>query len=307
LAGATCGSGYEAGVSKIVSGGNGKDVTRPTGAQSHSTASAWAVVLGVLLAVVGCRERGLREAGPGPAPSFPVVAPGGPPGAAAGARSGPRSGPGRSGWPAPLPGKPRRSEPLAIAVPRAGVDVQLVESGLLPDGPPGAPPLWRAGPARWERGGPAPGEPGRAVVSGYLGGGDGPAVFARLPSVRRNDTVAVTRQDGTVVVFGVTSARWSRKPVTARGGRDRGGPPYPAIRLVGHGGSPRRLVVHGDFAGWYRLADFPSRRPSRPGRGPRVPEPPGAGRPYPQWGDRPYRTGAGGPDLKLSSNPNGIR
>ncbi|WP_197287090.1 sortase domain-containing protein [Planomonospora sphaerica] len=278
-------------------------MTRPTGAQSRSTVPAWAVVLGILLAAAGCRERGLREAGPGPAPSFPVVAPGGPPAAAAGARSGPR----RRGWPAPLPGTPRRSEPVAIAVPRAGVDAQLVESGLLPDGPPGAPPLWRAGPARWERGGPAPGEPGRAVVSGHLGGGDGPAVFARLPSVRRSDTVAVTRQDGTVVVFGVTSARWSRKPVAARGGGRRGGPPYPAIRLVGHGGEPRRFVVHGDFAGWYRLEDFPSRRPSRPEYGPHVPEPPGAGRPYPQWGDRPSRTGADGPHLKLSSNPNGIR
>ncbi|WP_189237411.1 class F sortase [Planomonospora parontospora] len=304
-------------------------MTRPTGAQSRSTVPAWAVVLGILLAAAGCRERGLREAGPGPAPSFPVVAPGGPPTAAAGA-AGARPGPRRRGWPAPLPGTPRRSEPVAIAVPRAGVDAQLVESGLLPDGPPGAPPLWRAGPARWERGGPAPGEPGRAVVSGYLGGGDGPAVFARLPSVRRNDTVAVTRQDGTVVVFGVTSARWSRKPVAARGERGRGGPPYPAIRLVGHGGGPRRLVVHGHFAGWYRLEDFAPRRPSRPEHGqrvpdprvpdppgvrradrapggPRVPEPPGAGRPYPQWGDRPYRSGAGGPHLKLSSNPNGIR
>ncbi|MBG0812630.1 class F sortase [Planomonospora sp. ID82291] len=265
---------------------------------------AWAVVLGILLAAVSCRERGLREAGPGPAPSFPVVAPGGP--SAAGA-AGTRSGPGRRGWPAPLPGRPRRSAPVAIAVPRAGVAAPLVEGGLLPEDPPGAPPLWRTGPVRWERAGPAPGEPGRAVVSGRLGGRGGPAVFARLPAVRRNDAVAVTRQDGTVVVFGVTSARWSRKPVPARGAGRRGGPPYPAIRLVGHGGHPRRagnLIVHGDFAGWYRLTDFPLRRPSGPGYGPRVPEPPA---PRPQGGGLPSRTGTAAPDLKLSSNPNGIR
>ncbi|WP_377291214.1 hypothetical protein [Planomonospora corallina] len=114
--------------------------------------------------------------------------------------------------------------------------------------------------------------PGRSVVFGRLGAEEaGPGVFARLPEVKPDDTVAVVRQDGTVVVFRVVSARWAGE--RARGGvrafpdtrSRRAGGPRPSIKLVARGESSAPgsrspagdLVVRGDFAGWYRLPDFP--------------------------------------------------
>ncbi|GAA3138711.1 hypothetical protein GCM10010466_32110 [Planomonospora alba] len=222
---------------------------------------AWAVALGAVLLATGCHERGHRaEAGRYLARDFPAVAPErGPQGGGPGARPAGRRG---NGWPEPLRGRPRRAEPVAVVVPRAGVDVPVIRGDLLPPGPAGAPvPAGAAGPVGWDPRSPAPGEPGQAVISGSLGPGPrGPGVFARLPALRRNDTVAVARQDGTVVVFGVTSVRWTGgralpAPGSAAGpaaeltaGPAGGFPAGPggAGRLAGRGSGLHRGGAYGD-------------------------------------------------------------
>nr|BFE81713.1 hypothetical protein GCM10020093_043140 [Planobispora longispora] len=160
--------------------------------------------------------------------------------------------------------RPGPAEPVALVVPRAGVNAPITWIGPARDGVLDAPPLWRADVVGWDRSGPAPGEDGPAVVVGHLDTRTGPAVFARLPGVARGDAVAVVRSDGTVVVFRVSSIERARKDAfpVSRVYRVR---PYPTIRLVTCGGRYDRerqsyednLIVYGDFAAWYRLSDFP--------------------------------------------------
>ncbi|WP_311734144.1 class F sortase [Streptosporangium becharense] len=169
----------------------------------------------------------------------------------------------RNGWPSPLGRPPGRSEPVAIVVPRAGVNAPVMPVGSELDGKVEVPPLHRANLAGWDRMGPAPGENGAAVVIGHLDTKTGPAVFARLSQVRRGDTVAVLREDETVVVFRVSAVQQVRKtafPVK----KVYRSPPYPVIRVVTCGGRydferhsyDDNLIVYGDFAGLYRSFDF---------------------------------------------------
>jgi hypothetical protein len=58
--------------------------------------------------------------------------------------------------------------------------------------------------AGWYVGGARPGEPGAAVLLGHLDSPSGPAVFARLATVRPGAKVLVDRADGSTVVFRVT-------------------------------------------------------------------------------------------------------
>ncbi|MBG0830703.1 class F sortase [Planomonospora sp. ID67723] len=228
-----------------------------------------ALGLGAALLVTGCMAATGERADPSLARSLPVTAPAPPRDSAvpvppvASAGAGTRKGR-RVGWPAPLPGEPGAAEPLALVVPRAGVNAPITWIGPTSEGVLEAPPLWRADLAGWDRSGPMPGEAGPAVIVGHLDTRTGPAVFARLPGLVRGDTVAVIRRDGSVVVFRVTSVERAPKAAfpVSRVYRAR---PYPTIRLVTCGGRYDRerhsyeenLIVYGDFAAWYRLSDFP--------------------------------------------------
>jgi hypothetical protein len=65
--------------------------------------------------------------------------------------------------------------------------------------------------AGWFAQGPAPGDPGPAVVIGHLDSNRGPAVFWRLGELRVGDEVVVSRSDGSSVRFLVRRlARYSR-------------------------------------------------------------------------------------------------
>jgi hypothetical protein len=65
--------------------------------------------------------------------------------------------------------------------------------------------------AGWFAQGPAPGDPGPAVVIGHLDSDRGPAVFWRLDQLRVGDEVVVSRSDGSSVRFVVRRlARYSR-------------------------------------------------------------------------------------------------
>jgi sortase (surface protein transpeptidase) len=99
------------------------------------------------------------------------------------------------------------SEPVAVSIPRIGVQSTLVELGLDENGKMELPDPAVAG---WFNRGPTPGALGPAVITGHVTW-NGPAVFYRLGAVRRGDQVSVTRKDGKTAVFTVTRvAKYSK-------------------------------------------------------------------------------------------------
>ena len=122
--------------------------------------------------------------------------------------------------PAPVPAPPTASptavppavpEPLVLAesvpvrltIEAIGVDSDLMELGLLPDGTMEVPPS--AFPAGWFTGAPTPGELGPAVIAGHVDWTTGPGVFIDLARLAPGDHVQVARADGTVADFAVTA------------------------------------------------------------------------------------------------------
>ncbi|MBC6457539.1 class F sortase [Actinomadura sp. HBU206391] len=98
-----------------------------------------------------------------------------------------------------------RSAPEQISIPSIGLRARLTSLYLGPDGSLSAPPAGRPGLAGWYAQGPAPGEPGPAVILGHVDTRDGPAIFYDLGRLRPGDTVEVTRRDRAVVVFRIES------------------------------------------------------------------------------------------------------
>lgn len=137
---------------------------------------------------------------------------------------------------APGRGLPR-SVPVLLTIPAIGVRTPLMRLALAPDGTPELPPLGSHVPAGWLEPLASPGETGAAVILGHVDSArDGPAVFYRLGELRPGDRLLVTRADGRVVAFAVTSlllAPKDRFPGDAVYGRVD----YPALRLLTCGGS----------------------------------------------------------------------
>jgi hypothetical protein len=185
---------------------------------------------------------------PGSAPSpGPAAYPGPADGAAV--DSGPADGAGSGDWrpgctagcataAGTLPGVP--TPPTRVRVARIGVDSTLTALGLDRAGtlvPPAD--FTRAG---WYGGGPAPGDPGPAVIAGHLDSRRGPAVFARLGELRPGDRIEVWRGDRRVT-FRVTGAL--RTPKDAFPTATVYGPtPGPELRLITCGGDFDRRVRH---------------------------------------------------------------
>lgn len=88
--------------------------------------------------------------------------------------------------------------------------------------------------AGWFAQGPAPGDPGPAVVIGHLDSDGGPAVFWRLDQLRAGDEITVSRSDGSSVRFAVRRlARYSRSS-------------FPTSEVFGTQASPElRLITCG--------------------------------------------------------------
>jgi hypothetical protein len=134
--------------------------------------------------------------------------------------------------PAPVPAADEAA-PLRLQVPSAGIDTALSAVGLDDTGtlvPPDAP-----GTAGWFADGPAPGEPGPAVIAGHVDGAYGPAVFYRLRNVAVGDAILVERSDGGTPRFIVT--RVVRHPKSAFPTGEVYGPtPGAELRLITCGG-----------------------------------------------------------------------
>ena len=95
--------------------------------------------------------------------------------------------------------------PVRLEIPSIGVSTRLQRLGREKDGTvavPSGPGEWKE--AGWYAGGTRPGDPGSAVILGHVDSkASGPAVFYRLPELRRGDRVEVVRADGSRVTFAV--------------------------------------------------------------------------------------------------------
>jgi sortase (surface protein transpeptidase) len=91
-------------------------------------------------------------------------------------------------------------EPERIVIPALGVDQALVELAVIgtklqvPD---------NYDDVGWWNGGPAPGEPGAAVVVGHVDSLTGPAVFYGLSNLQRGDRISMWEKDGPRSTFEV--------------------------------------------------------------------------------------------------------
>ncbi|MFG1673377.1 class F sortase [Micromonospora sp. NPDC049282] len=127
-----------------------------------------------------------------------------------------------------------RSAPVRIAIPRIGVDADVVPVATDDNGALEVPPLERPEVAGWYRPGPAPGQAGNAVLVGHVDSQRGPAVFFDLGRLRPGDTVRVVRADGRTAAFTVDGVGAYPK--------DR----FPTERVYGGGGTSRlRLITCG--------------------------------------------------------------
>ncbi|QLQ36008.1 class F sortase [Micromonospora robiginosa] len=137
--------------------------------------------------------------------------------------------PGTAGPPLP------RSTPVRIAIPRIGVDADVVAVATDDNGALEVPPLERPEVAGWYRPGPAPGQAGNAVLVGHVDSQRGPAVFFDLGRLRPGDTVRVARADGRTAAFtvdGVGAYPKNRFPTE----RVYGGGAAARLRLITCGG-----------------------------------------------------------------------
>lgn len=127
--------------------------------------------------------------------------------------------------PRPATGTLRPAPPTWISIRAAGLSAR-VESVKARDGALRVPAVGRAG---WFRGGPRPGEAGRAVIIGHLDTGTGPGLFARVPELTEGAVVSVTDRRGDVWDYEVVGA--------AQVPKDR----FPAGDV--YGGSSRPVLV----------------------------------------------------------------
>ena len=129
-----------------------------------------------------------------------------------------------------------RSRPVAVRIPRIGVDASIMPVGVDERGEIEVPALEQAHLAGWYELGPSPGEVGNAVIVGHVDSYLlGKAVFFDLGALRPGDRVEVLREDGSVARFlvdGVASFPKEAFPTDlVYGANDR-----PGLRLVTCGG-----------------------------------------------------------------------
>jgi sortase (surface protein transpeptidase) len=122
--------------------------------------------------------------------------------------------------------------PVALRIPSIGVDTSLVTLGLNPDETVEVPVDFQK--PGWYEFGPAPGQPGSAVILGHADSFDGPAVFYRLPSLQAGADIEVSLRDGRTAHFAVSKVETYPKEE------------FPAEEVYGsHGYSTLQLVTCG--------------------------------------------------------------
>jgi LPXTG-site transpeptidase (sortase) family protein len=190
-----------------------------------------AVTLAVGLAVIAAGTAGLlltRHSTPAlrpvaagvaalPAPSGPIVAP-------------------------PQPTQPgSAASPVSLTIPVIGVKTKLITLGLAKGGAMQVPSSSQV--AGWYTGSPRPGSVGSAIIVGHIDSRQGAGVFFRLPELRPGNQVYVSRADGTLVKFQVTSVHTYPKdhfPTQAV----YGATPDAELRLITCGGAFDAATSH---------------------------------------------------------------
>jgi sortase (surface protein transpeptidase) len=97
------------------------------------------------------------------------------------------------------------SVPMRISIPSIGVRAKVIKVGRAADGSIATPEVEPAEATGWYRLGPTPGELGTAVIVGHVDTASRPAVFHRLPELRKGKLIKVEREDHRVATFTVES------------------------------------------------------------------------------------------------------
>ena len=111
--------------------------------------------------------------------------------------------------PASLATTAQPARPTGLSIPAIGVRTSLIDLGLNKNGTLQVPGTTTV--AGWYTGGPRPGAVGAAVIAGHVDSRSGVGIFFWLRTLRPGDRVYVTRADGTMAVFTVTSVRMYAK------------------------------------------------------------------------------------------------
>jgi Sortase domain len=197
------------------------------------------LVAGLVLALGGCAGRDGRTAAPAPPRPIPAPPAAPAPGPSTGSFDAPAVPPAAPGFevgdlPERLPATGPAVPPVRLVIPAIGVATGLTRLGLEPDGAMAVPDDFQE--AGWFAQGPAPGQPGPAVIAGHVDSKSGPAVFYRLRELRAGQAVLIQRADGTRLRFVVEAARSYPKaafPTAAVFGPVTG----PVLRLITCGGT----------------------------------------------------------------------
>ena len=97
------------------------------------------------------------------------------------------------------------SIPTRISIPSLGVRAKVIKVGRAADGSIATPATDPAEATGWYHLGPTPGELGTAVIVGHVDTDSQPAVFHRLPELRKGKLIEVNREDHRVATFTVES------------------------------------------------------------------------------------------------------
>lgn len=126
------------------------------------------------------------------------------------------------------PGPPQAATGMRLRIPSIGVDAAVDELGLDGAGQMEAPSRWED--VGWFKQGPAPGQPGIAIVAGHVDSYVGPAVFARLGELKEGEP-AWLDQDGRTLEF--RAGERERYPAAS----------FPLDRLFVSSGPPRLALL----------------------------------------------------------------
>jgi sortase (surface protein transpeptidase) len=97
------------------------------------------------------------------------------------------------------------SIPTRVSIPALGVRAKVIKVGQAADGSIATPDADPAEATGWYHLGPTPGELGTAVIVGHVDTDSQPAVFHRLPELRKGKLIEVEREDHRVATFTVES------------------------------------------------------------------------------------------------------
>jgi sortase (surface protein transpeptidase) len=130
---------------------------------------------------------------------------------------------------------------VRIEIPEVGLRAPIVPVGLDGHHALQVPHDW--GTAGWWKDGARPGERGPAVIVGHVDSTTGPAVFYRVPGLRRGSRIRIVRRDGSVIHFTVTGiAQYAKTRFPTA--RVYGATRRPTLRLITCSGTFDRSTGH---------------------------------------------------------------